>query len=574
MKQNYKKIIIGIIALILISILAYVIINGKNNTATRFDGTQTIINLDDLSFVGTGVAVNNNVVTIRYGGSYEITGTTTIGRIVIDSLDSNDVNLLLNNASITSTDAPIEVSKASKVNITLKDDTTNHIEYTKDYSDTEEIDGAIYSKSDLGFDGNGTIEVISNYDGIVSKDSLVITSGTYNITTGDDGIRGKDSVVISDGIFTIDADGDGIKATNDSDTSLGYIEIDNGTFNITANNDGIQALTKLNILNGTFNITTGGGSLNASTKSDWGNWNNTTTSSNEESAKGIKGNNVTIDNGTFVLDTSDDSIHSNDTLEIKNGTYQISSGDDGMHADTSLNINTGNIDILKSYEGIESLTITIDGGNIRIVASDDGINAAGGNDSSSLNRAGANSFSTGNGKLTINNGYLYVDATGDGLDSNGSIYINGGTTIVNGLTDDGNGALDYDSECIVTSGTLISSGSSGMLQSPSTSSTQYTLTIILDSNTTDLIHVVDSSGNNVLTFKPSKTTRSVVFTSPLLNNGETYTVYVGGTATGTVTDGVYNNPTYSGGTLFKSGTISSLVTTIGTATTQNMPGRR
>ena len=91
-----------------------------------------------------------------------------------------------------------------------------------------------------------------------------------------------------------------------------------------------------------------------------------------------------------------------------------------------------------------------------------------------------NITSNTNQYLTINGGYIYVDTAGDGLDSNGSIYINGGTTIVNGPTNDGNGALDYDSECVIKGGTLISAGSSGMLQSASTNSDNYTMTIVFD----------------------------------------------------------------------------------------------
>lgn len=74
--------------------------------------------------------------------------------------------------------------------------------------------------------------------------------------------------------------------------------------------------------------------------------------------------------------------------------------------------------------------ITIDNGQISIIASDDVINVAGGSDSSSLNRLGENNFDTNTSYiLTINDGYIYVNADGDGLDSNGKIIINGGTLV-------------------------------------------------------------------------------------------------------------------------------------------------
>ena len=53
-----------------------------------------------------------------------------------------------------------------------------------------------------------------------------------------------------------------------------------------------------------------------------------------------------------------------------------------MHADDTLSISSGTIDITRSYEGLEGAKVLISGGKISIVASDDGINAAGGSDQS------------------------------------------------------------------------------------------------------------------------------------------------------------------------------------------------
>jgi formylmethanofuran dehydrogenase subunit C len=72
--------------------------------------------------------------------------------------------------------------------------------------------------------------------------------------------------------------------------------------------------------------------------------------------------------------------------------------------------------------------------------------------------------------LTINGGTLVVNASGDGLDSNGSIEMNDGTVVVNGPTDSMNGTLDYDSTFNMNGGTLIGVGSSGMAMSPSSTS--------------------------------------------------------------------------------------------------------
>ena len=138
----------------------------------------------------------------------------------------------------------------------------------------------------------------------------------------------------------------------------------------------------------------------------------------------------------------------------------------GIHADNILQIEDGMIDIKKSYEGIEASQIILNGANISVVSSDDGINSSGGSDSSSMNRPGANQFASDGSMIEINGGTIYVNATGDGIDSNGDIIMTGGTLIVNGPTDNGNGAIDKNGTFTITGGTLVASGSSGMAEMP------------------------------------------------------------------------------------------------------------
>ena len=289
-----------------------------------------------------------------------------------------------------------------------------------------------------------------------------------------------------------------------------------------------------------FSIKTGEGSENASTEENWGNWNmrgkqfeqmnNSAANENETSAKGIKANTgILIDNGNFNIDSSDDSIHSNGNIIINNGTFEIASGDDGIHADESITINDGIINISKSYEGIESSKIDINGGNINLVSSDDGINIAGGNDSSSINgRPGQNNFSSNSDQtLTINNGYIVIDATGDGIDINGAGYINGGTVVVNGPTNSGNGALDYDSVFQVNGGTLIAVGASGMMQTPSSDSSIYSISYVY-SNTQQAntkVTIKNSDDEEIISYTPSKNYESVIISTEQLKKGETYTIY-------------------------------------------------
>ena len=59
------------------------------------------------------------------------------------------------------------------------------------------------------------------YDGITSKDGLVIESGTITVDAVDDGIRGKDRLEINGGTIDVTAGGDGIKS-DDNDAGPGH----------------------------------------------------------------------------------------------------------------------------------------------------------------------------------------------------------------------------------------------------------------------------------------------------------------------------------------------------------------
>jgi hypothetical protein len=104
-----------------------------------------------------------------------------------------------------------------------------------------------------------------------------------------------------------------------------------------------------------------------------------------------------------------------------------------------------------------------------------------------------------------------------------------------------------------------------MAQAPSTDSTQYSVLYNFNSMQTagTLLHIQSQSGQEVLTFMPTKEYQSVMLSSSALQNGETYVVYTGGNATGTATDGLYEGGVYSPGTQIASFTISSMVTSNG-----------
>lgn len=392
--KKLKKIIVILIALILVIVatfgIYYTIKNDKNNEVIDFSNysEKTI----------------TKAQTITSSGVYNITGDIK-GTIVVDAKNAN-VKIVLENANIEATDGPaIYVKNAKNVYIESKGENTLNGKATTD------LNGVIYSKSDLTLEGDGTLNVTSNIDGIVSKDNLKILSGTYVIKAEDDGIVGKDSVYVKDGSITITSGHDGIKASNEKS---GTIKIEGGT----------------------FNITTGSGSKTTTKTSDFDD-------SNSVSIKGIKAyGNIEISGGEFVINSEDDSIHSNSDIKITSGTFTLNSNDDGIHADGKIDISGGKFKIT-SAEGIEATYVLISDGTINIDASDDGINAA-----NKSNNYSVTVEITG-GDITIKMGSGDTDA----IDSNGNLYIKGGTINI-----DANSPFDYDGEGKKTGGTVIVNG--------------------------------------------------------------------------------------------------------------------
>ncbi len=537
--------------------------------------TETTITLagDAISVNGSGATVDGAIVTITSAGTYNLSGVLNDGQIIVNTADQETVKITLNGVQIAcSTSAPIYVANAEKVVITLAEGTQNTITDGAAYifadAETDEPDAAIFSHDDLTIKGAGALTVNANYNnGIVSKDDLKITGGVITVNAVNDGLKGRDSIAIKAGVVTVNAGGDGLQSNNDEDAEKGFVSIEGGTLNITAGLDGIQAQTSLWVSDGNITITTGGGSGNASVSGGgmWGGGMEGNANKPTESAKGLKaGVDVTVAGGTLTINAADDALHSNGSLSINGGVLTLASGDDGLHADATLTINGGELNLTQSYEGIESAAITINGGNIHLIASDDGINAAGGADGSAVDgRPGQDPFAaSGNYYLYVNGGYLYVDAGGDGIDANGAIEMTAGTVIVNGPTNNGNGPLDYLGTFNITGGYLVAVGSAGMAQAPSASSTQYSVLQNLTSPQAAgaLVHIATASGEDVLTFMPTKAYQSVLFSSPALQNGETYTLYVGGSASGAATDGLYTGGMYTAGSQVTSFTISSIVT--------------
>ena len=427
-----KKIILLLIGILLLSgcntVIADKTGSGKSEP-TEYDlGFSQAENDSSYSINGsTYITLGDEDVKIRKAGTYILEGTLN-GSVIIEVSESEDVKLVLNNATINSGDfAGIYIIEGDEITITLAEGSVNYITDSGEYNqiDDNNVDALIYSKADLIINGSGTLNLYSDTNhGIVSKDDLVITGGTYNVDVAGQGLRGKDRVKIYDGDFTIKSGKDSIKSDNNEDAYRGYVYITGGSFNIETNGDGIYGYNLVEIEGGDFNITS-------------------SKSSATSSYKGIKSDiAIKILDGTFNIDTIDDCIHSDLDVYIAEGTYILNSSDDAIHGDSNVTIDGGNMDITAA-EGIESTYVLINDGNLSISATGDGVNAG-------------QKVATYTPTIEINGGTLTIvmgQGDTDGIDSNGYIYINGGTINITAQS-----PFDYDKGAEYNGGTIIVNG--------------------------------------------------------------------------------------------------------------------
>ena len=451
---------------------------------------------------GSGYAIDGTTLTISAAGVYKITGSCSEGSIVVKG-SLSDVVLVLDDLTLkASSTAPIIIKKASSVTIhtegsvNLYDNENPDNETSEDTAVADAFEGAgikVKSGSTATFCGDGTLNVYgtakNGIKGGATSSLIFADSGmTYSVTAVNNGIAADGSVVIYDGVFKIDSENDGIKSVPDeTDTdSTGSITIYDGTFDIDAEGDGIQAETDLTISGGTFAIDTFRG-YNVSGTKYWNVTNNKdkdtsgTFDADTMSCKGLKlsgdrgtENELYITGGTFVMNTSDDAIHSDKSAVITGGTFTIDTGDDGIHADSALTLGTeGGLDrdpdmtINHCYEGIEAANEYIYSGRFWVYAVDDGINAAGGSGSTSTGFTpggpGHGGGSASSYSLEIASGHVYVNCLGDGLDSNGSLSLTGGEITVFSKASGGDDSpLDADGTITIKGATIFAAGSAGV----------------------------------------------------------------------------------------------------------------
>ena len=336
----------------------------------------------------SGVSIDGSVITISAEGVYIVSGTLTEGQIIVDADDAAKVQIVLKDASITSSDsAAIYVKSADKVFVTLAEGTENSLanggSFTAD-GDTN-IDGAVFAKDDITFNGSGSLTIESPAGhGVVGKDDVKFAGGTYTITAAKHGVQANDSVRMaeSDVTVTSGSEKDGIHVSDDADEEEGTVSdsffyMADGSLTITSGDDGIHADAAVNIEGGTIVV--------------------------NESYEGIEGLSISISGGSTTVTASDDGLNAAGGNSSA-GSQTFGSDDWGGGAPGGMN------------DGGTDGSIVISGGANHITAGGDGIDS--------------------NGSVEISGGYTVVEGPSSGdtsvLDYNGTASIKAGTFIGTG----------------------------------------------------------------------------------------------------------------------------------------------
>ena len=357
------------------------------------NGTSAEITAEGTETKSADVSIDGTTLTITGEGTYILSGSLSDGMIIVDADDSAKVQIVLDGASVTSvSSAALYVKSADKVFVTTAAGTENTLANGGTFTaiDDSNIDGAVFAKDDITFNGGGTLTVTSPAGhGIVGKDDVKIAGGTLKVTAARHGIQANDSARLAEADITITAGTDGVHVSDDSDAEEGtesdsYFYMADASLTVDAGDDGIHA----------------------------------------DAQALIEGGRITVSNSYEGIEALD--------IEISGGDIDVTATDDGLNAAggnssaSSGSTTFGDDDWAGGKGGFPGGGGFSDGGTDGIISISGG---------SSHIRAGGDSVDS-NGSVSISGGTTIVEGPSSGdtsvIDYNTTAVISGGTFIGTG----------------------------------------------------------------------------------------------------------------------------------------------
>lgn len=563
--------IICIIMTVVMICITVLFINGESlgmtvvNSAEAVDdlsdtsATEIVMDGTDISITGTGAYTYEGDVYISSPGYYRFTGTLEDGSIVVNTENSAKVWLILNGVDISCSDgACIRVEQADKVYINLAEGSSNTLTDGEEYSEeavTDNVNGVIWSSSDLIIDGTGSLTVNGSYHhGIKAKDDLDITGGTITITAPADGIHVNDDFYMSAGNLTIDVEDDAIHA----DLS---IHIAGGTITATNCYEGLESAT----------IQVDDGDITLYPKDDGFNANGITSSFGMGGGTGFGRGNGGLGGKAMNFGGGDDSNTagsdgSGETTGSESGNTEFRGGHGMGRGFKNQNGSTSGSDTQTDESGsmperpegmtegeMPAMPEGMTEGEMpeppegmtegEMPAMPEGLSGSGESEFEDRSEFGAATADTGSDSeseecyVLINGGNITIinetanDA--DGIDSNKDIIINGGNIYVSLRGSGSNNAMDCGSEnggvITINGGNVVAAGASNMAESPDSSSAQASIfyNCSEEAEAGERVTLTDSDGNVIIDTEVKCSFTSICLSNPDMRVGETYTLSFG-----------------------------------------------
>ncbi len=207
--------------------------------------------------------------------------------------------------------------------------------------------------------------------------------------------------------------------------------------------------------------------------------------------------------GVLSIDAADDGIqvtNSDDEdkgyVYIGGGELTISCGDDAIHSERRFVMVDGVYTVTDSREAIEAGMVNRSGGVLNLNAEDDGINASGKKIIVPYVRIGG--------------GDIYIDSAGDGIDSNGILYMDGGMVFIEAPANSGDDPLDRDMGITYSGGCLIAAMGAESMESFTSARIPERQEYAIDDSGDCRIEVLDQNGEAVAVYELQRECTKVI----------------------------------------------------------------